>query len=171
MQGISYKINPNNPQQLMPYSYKKYENKIYKFDFMVEESSGTLVLLKYYTLFHWLEKQGGGVLVVDELDAHLHPLMVIEFLRYVNQKNSKHVVQVIATIHNTALLDSDILEADQIYLVEKQDHISKIASIADYNLSDEQKKNLERTYLSGQLGAVPDLHAIDIAIADDKNNL
>lgn len=171
IQGISFAVDPNNPRQGMPYSYKEYNNTIHRFELMAEESSGTVIFLKYYSLFHVLEQCGGGVLVIDELDAHFHPLMVIEFLRYVNQKSNKNVVQVIATIHNTALLSRDIMKDDQIYLVEKQNHSSKIASFADYDLSDDQKNDLEKAYLSGVLGAVPDLHAIDISIADDKNNI
>lgn len=171
IQGLSYEINLSNPQQVRPYSYKRYHNKLYRFELMAEESAGTIGFLKYYALFHSLEKHGGGVLVIDEIDAHFHPLMVIEFLRYVNQKNSKNVVQVIATIHNTALLNREVLKDDQIYLLEKQDQASKLVSLAEYDLSEDQKNDLEKTYLSGVLGAIPDLRAIDIAIADDKNNL
>jgi AAA15 family ATPase/GTPase len=38
-------------------------------------------------VLHLLEQNGGGVLLIDELDAHFHPLLIIELLEYVNNKN------------------------------------------------------------------------------------
>lgn len=142
------------------YSYKNYNGKTYKYDLYNHESSGTKRFACYYGVLHLLEQNGGGVLLIDELDAHFHPLLIIELLEYVNNKNLP--IQIIATLHNTAVLRKSILELDQIHFVEKNDQASEIYSLADFDsITNYEQENLESTYLKGSFGAIPHIDYLD----------
>jgi AAA15 family ATPase/GTPase len=97
----------------------------------------------------------GMVLVVDELDSSLHPLLVrrlVEFFQNpsVNQKGA----QLIFTTHDTSLLDSELFRRDQIWFVEKdRDQASKLFPLSDF--SPRKHEALERGYLIGRYGALP----------------
>jgi AAA15 family ATPase/GTPase len=97
----------------------------------------------------------GMVLVVDELDSSLHPLLVRRLVELfqnpvVNQKGA----QLIFTTHDTSLLDPDLFRRDQIWFVEKdRDQTSKLYPLSDF--SPRKNEALERGYLMGRYGALP----------------
>jgi AAA15 family ATPase/GTPase len=97
----------------------------------------------------------GMVLVVDELDSSLHPLLVRRLVELfqnpvVNQKGA----QLIFTTHDTSLLDPDLFRRDQIWFVEKdRDQASKLYPLSDF--SPRKNEALERGYLMGRYGALP----------------
>jgi AAA15 family ATPase/GTPase len=97
----------------------------------------------------------GMVLVVDELDSSLHPLLVRRLVELfqnpvVNQKGA----QLIFTTHDTSLLDPDLFRRDQIWFVEKdRDQASKLYPLSDF--SPRKNEALERGYLVGRFGALP----------------
>jgi len=68
----------------------------------------------------------------------------------------------IATTHDSNLLDLDLLRQDEIWFVERQeDHSSKVFSL---NLFKQRfDKKIEKDYLLGRYGAIP--------IFEDKNML
>lgn len=97
----------------------------------------------------------GMVLVVDELDSSLHPLLVRRLVELfqnpvVNQKGA----QLIFTTHDTSLLGPDLFRRDQIWFVEKaRDQASKLYPLSDF--SPRKNEALERGYLVGRYGALP----------------
>lgn len=119
-----------------------------------DESMGTRNLL-FLTgpVLDILDK--GMVLVVDELDSSLHPLLVRRLVELfqnpvVNQKGA----QLIFTTHDTSLLDPDLFRRDQIWFVEKdRDQASKLYPLSDF--SPRKNEALERGYLMGRYGALP----------------
>lgn len=124
-----------------------------------EESAGTQELFK--NAGAWLNVfKNGEVLVIDEIDKSLHPLLT-RFLiqRFHSSKLNPHNAQLIFSTHNTHLLDQDLLRRDQIWFVEKDS--SGASSL--YPLTDFKPRNdevLERGYLRGRYGALPVLDEI-----------
>jgi AAA15 family ATPase/GTPase len=119
-----------------------------------EESRGTqrLFLLTFY-LLRILKK--GGVLVLDELDASLHPALARFVVGLFNSANNKNGAQLIFSTHNAGLLDiKEIFRRDQIWFVEKD----KTQATVLYPLTDFNPRKdaaVESGYLSGRYGAIP----------------
>ena len=62
----------------------------------------------------------GTLLVADEMDAHLHPLLTKHLVSLFNSVEfNPNGAQLIFTSHNTNLLDLDVLRRDQIWFTEK----------------------------------------------------
>lgn len=123
-----------------------------------EESSGTKTLCRIADpLFHVLTR--GGLLVVDELEASLHPILgnaIVDMFNCpeVNRNNA----QLIFTTHDTNLLGSALGNAafrrDQVWFTEKdKGGATKLYPLTDYKPRKEE--NLERGYLQGRYGAIP----------------
>ena len=119
-----------------------------------DESMGTRNLL-FLTgpVLDILDK--GMVLVVDELDSSLHPLLVRRLVElFQNPTVNKKGAQLIFTTHDTSLLDPDLFRRDQIWFVEKdRDQASKLYPLSDF--SPRKNEALERGYLMGRYGALP----------------
>ena len=97
----------------------------------------------------------GRVLVVDELDASLHTLLV---RRLVNMFQSptlnRNGAQLIFSTHDTSLLDQTLFRRDQVWFTEKnQAQTTQLYPLTDF--SPRKKEALERGYLAGRYGAVP----------------
>ncbi len=119
-----------------------------------QESSGTRAA--FVLLRHMLEAlQGGGVALIDEFDATLHPHMIEPILRmFSDEKTNPHGAQLICTLQNTHAMS--LLAPAQVLFVEKIDGASGVYR-GDRVDGLKAEHNLERKYLSGALGAVPQL--------------
>lgn len=125
-----------------------------------EESSGTRTLA---TLGFEAQRavEGGGVLVVDEIDASLHPYLSATLISlFRDEKHNPKGAQLVFTSHDAALLGNvlgeEVLRRDHVWFVEKDDR----ARTSLYPLSDfkpRSDENRTRRYLVGRYGAVPDL--------------
>ena len=100
----------------------------------------------------------GKTLIVDELDAKLHPLLTRNIvLLFMDSGRNKHGAQLIFTTHDTNLLDLDIVRRDQIWFAEKD----KVESTDIYSLVEFEEENegnghnLKRDYIQGRYGAIP----------------
>lgn len=119
-----------------------------------EESAGTQVL--FSSAGAWLNVfDNGEVLLFDEIDTSLHPLLT-RFLidRFHSSVTNPRNAQLIFTTHNTSLLDQDLFRRDQIWFVEK----GSLGASKLYPLTDFKPRNdevLERWYLRGRYGALP----------------
>lgn len=98
----------------------------------------------------------GRVLVVDELDTSLHPLVVRELVRMFHcPKANCGQAQLIFTTHDTSLLDApQLLRRDQVWLVDK-DSSQATELVALWEYSPRKNEALERGYLTGRYGGVP----------------
>lgn len=107
----------------------------------------------------------GKILVVDELDGSLHPLLVRRIIEmFHNPELNTKGAQLLFTTHDTSLLDApSLLRRDQIWFTEKStDHATALLPLSEY--SPRKGEALERGYLMGRYGAVPMLDSFSSAI-------
>lgn len=130
------------------------------FPFDEKESSGTRKLFDMSgPIFDTLGK--GSVLVIDELDAKMHPLISQQIIRLFNSTTSNpHNAQLIFTTHDTHLLSTKMLRRDQIWFTEKNDvEQTDLYCLTDIVLPDGTKPrndaNYEKNYIAGRYGAIP----------------
>jgi hypothetical protein len=97
----------------------------------------------------------GYTLVVDELDASMHPILVkslVDLFQHptLNDENA----QLIFNTHDTTLLNADLFRRDQIWFVEKdKTGASHLYPLLDF--SPRKDEALEKGYLQGRYGAIP----------------
>jgi AAA domain, putative AbiEii toxin, Type IV TA system len=136
-------------------------------DFWEQESLGTHAWFAFLgPLFHVLEH--GGVLLADELDSSLHPLLAAEVIRlFQDGEANPHIAQLVFTTHDATLLGPSVaerpLDRDQVWIALK----NTTGESRPYPLTAARKarkdENLERRYLHGHYGGVPRLAHGDIA--------
>lgn len=102
----------------------------------------------------------GRVLIIDELDARLHPLLSMNIARLFNSKASNpRNAQLIFVTHNTNMLNKKIFRRDQILLTKKD---SRLGSTTITTLAAEGARSdeaYEKNYLQGVYDGIPDLPA------------
>lgn len=119
------------------------------------ESEGTKKLIEISgPIFDTLIK--GKVLIVDELDAKLHPLLTRSIvLLFMNAQKNKNGAQLIFATHDVKLLDLDIIRRDQIWFAEKDKvESTDLYSLVEFKESDDNNNILQK-YIEGRFGAVP----------------
>lgn len=129
-----------------------------------DESQGTQKLYALAApLFDILES--GKVLVIDELDRSLHPLLVRQIiLAFSDPVQNCNGAQLLFTTHDTTQLDHTLLRRDQIFFVEKSsDDASVVVPLLEF--SPRKGEALEKGYLSGRYGGVPILanHLVEMS--------
>lgn len=144
--------------------HKKYnaKNKVVgnvEFDMRSQESSGTNKLFNISgPVFNVLNY--GGILVVDELDASLHPLLTLAITRLFNSSEfNRNNAQLIFATHDTNLLYYGNYRRDQIYFVEKNKYgASEMYSLVEYKEEGKtirKDRSFEKDYIEGRYGAIP----------------
>lgn len=122
------------------------------------ESAGTRALLALGGPM-LMTLASGGVLLVDELEESLHPLLAEYILRqFQDPRSNPHRAQLIFNTHNPALLSADLLRRDQVWFSEKgEDGSARLFPLTDYRPT--RRENVVRGYLQGRYGAVPYISA------------
>ena len=130
------------------------------FAFDDQESSGTKKLFDI-SCYIFSVLKFGKVLVIDELDAKMHPLISQQIIAlFNNPKTNPKNAQLIFTTHDTHLLSSKMLRRDQIWFTEKNDvEQTDLYCLTDIVLPDGTKPrndaNYEKNYIAGRYGAIP----------------
>lgn len=103
----------------------------------------------------------GKVLIVDELDAKLHPFLTRKIINLFMDKrvNTKNAQLIFAT-HDTNLLNNQYLRRDQIWFTEKdKSDSSDLYSLVEFRNEDGSKvrndRNIQKDYINGRFGAIP----------------
>ncbi len=124
------------------------------------ESEGTKKLIELSgPIFDTLDE--GKVLVIDELDAKLHPHISHHIIGlFNNPETNPNGAQLIFTTHDTHLLSSRLFRRDQIWFTEKdRKEQTDLYNMMDIVLPDGSKPrndaNYEKNYIAGRYGAVP----------------
>jgi uncharacterized protein len=99
--------------------------------------------------------ENGKLLLIDEFDASLHPLVARFLIRLINDPRvSSKGAQLLLTSHNTTLMDLEILRRDEIWLVQLDDkHASSLLPLL--RSSPRKHELIAKNYLKGRYGAVP----------------
>lgn len=106
----------------------------------------------------------GELLIIDELEARLHPLITCELVKLFQSPvtNPKHA-QLIFTTHDTNLLSNKMFRRDQIWFVEKdRQGASHLYSLAELKVRNDA--SLENDYIQGRYGAIPFLGSIQTVV-------
>jgi len=129
-----------------------------------DESSGTQ---RFFELIGpWIEAVFHGyVVVVDELERSLHPLLVRELVEFFqNPGLSQHQAQLIFATHDTTLLDPELLRRNQVWFTEKDgEGATRLYSLYEYKEHRARKgEAMQKGYLAGRYGAIPVLERFSL---------
>jgi len=101
--------------------------------------------------------QNGSTLVIDELDARLHPHVAAQFVRlFQDPRTNPKGAQLIFNTHDAGLIGPELpfrLRRDQIWITEKLDGATRIFPLSDYKVRSVE--NIEKRYLGGRYGGLP----------------
>jgi AAA15 family ATPase/GTPase len=125
------------------------------------ESSGSIKLLSLGAVVLDALRHG-KTLVLDELEARLHPNLTLKIVSLFNNEstNPKNAQFIFAT-HDTGLLRRADLRRDQISLVNKDRYgISELSTLIEFK-GVRKDSSYEKEYLNGTYSAVPFLDALD----------
>jgi predicted ATPase len=107
--------------------------------------------------------RNGHVLLFDEIDASLHPRLSARFLElFQDPVTNPHGAQLVFTTHDTSLLN--YLNRDEVWLTEKDENgATSLTALAEFGGDKVRRSlNLEKAYLQGRFGAVPELDQITL---------
>lgn len=117
-----------------------------------EESSGTI---RYFSFIQYILNlmDNGGVFIVDELSARLHPILT-KFIVDLYQSKKNKRAQLIFTTHDISLMNRSQFRRDEIAFVDK----NKRGESSIYTLADIRARSdasFSKDYLYGKYGAIP----------------
>lgn len=127
------------------------------------ESEGTQQVISLSgPLFFALKN--GTLLLVDELDVRLHPMLTRSIVKlFMSRNTNPNGAQLICTTHDTNLLDLAYLRRDQIWFTEKdRTESSDLYSLVEFRdgrgVKVRNDRSIEKDYIEGRYGAIPFLH-------------
>ena len=132
---------------------------------LLDESSGTK---KLFGLLPFIAKSllKGTTLVIDELDAKIHPVLLkYLIMTFSNMEKNKKGAQLIFTSHDLSTMNSVVFRRDEIWFVAKGNRQnSKLYSLVEFkNKKGESVRKdakFDKQYLEGKYGADPYLRKI-----------
>lgn len=130
-----------------------------------EESSGTR---KLFGLLPYIAKSlvCGTTLVIDELDAKIHPLLLQHVIEmFTDMTINRHGAQLIFTSHDLSTMNNHVFRRDEIWFVAKgKNQNSKLYSLVEFKdekgVSIRKDAKFDKQYLEGKYGADPYLQRI-----------
>lgn len=144
----------------------------YRID-LKEESGGTVKMFELYQTFSDVFDKG-GVMVVDELNAKLHPLIVRAILlSFASPKDNPRGAQLVCSAHDVWQMSNGPLRRDETWIADKAlDGTSELYSLAEYEDEDggrvRKDRNVMTGYLRGEFGGIPHLAPLVRAGEDDE---
>lgn len=132
---------------------------------LTEESSGTR---KLFGLLPFVASciVNGSTLVIDELDAKIHPLLLKYIIELFSDKEkNRYGAQLIFTSHDLSTMNNDVFRRDEIWFVAKgRSQNSKLYSLVEFKNdkgeSVRKDAKYDKQYLEGKYGADPYLQKI-----------
>ena len=132
---------------------------------LAEESSGTK---KIFGLLPFVANSivNGNTLVIDELDAKIHPVLLKYIIELFSDKEkNRHGSQLIFTSHDLSTMNNEVFRRDEIWFVAKgKSQNSKLYSLVEFKNdkgeSVRKDAKYDKQYLEGKYGADPYLRKI-----------
>jgi hypothetical protein len=116
-----------------------------------QESTGTLRFIAYIqNIINMVDD--GGVFIIDELTARLHPLLT-KLIVDIIQSSSNTKAQFIFTTHDISILNKSQFRRDEIAFVEKNNQEeSSLFTLSDLKVREDA--SFSKDYLQGKYGAI-----------------
>ncbi len=150
---------------------QKTDSKLYGLDADKIESVGTMRLISIMPVII-SALRNGAVLVMDELDASLHPMIVMNLITiFHNDGVNKNGAQLIFNTHNPIYLNHSLLRRDEIKFVErnKESKSGSLYALSDFRAnggaSVRKTSDYMKNYFISRYGAIEDIDFTDI-VAD-----
>jgi hypothetical protein len=129
------------------------------------ESQGTQKFFNLIGLILW-HLDNGGILIADELDTKLHPLLTQRIVQLFNSPlTNPRSAQFVFATHDTNLLSAGLFRRDQIWFTEKDTPgATQLYALTDYKPGGKTVRNdeqLEKNYIAGKYGGIPYLGNFD----------
>ena len=127
------------------------------------ESYGTI---RFINLFPLVIRaiQTGGTLIVDEFDASIHPMALMNIVNaFHNDEINIRQAQLVFNTHNPIFLNSNLFRRDEIKFVERNDttDCSGLYALSDFGTSGEngvrKHEDYMKNYFISQYGAIKDI--------------
>ena len=151
------------PQITMVHQLQTTEGDVKQYPLLLsQESQGTQRF--FSRIGSWIQAlEMGGVLIVDEIEASLHPLLTRHLIETIQDKSvNRNQAQLIFTTHDVGLLDQNLLRRDQIWFAQKDEKTAETEIYALTDFSPRKSENISRGYLQGRYGAIPFIGGSDI---------
>lgn len=154
-EGLRDKIEVPDKENIWTFVHSSESGEAFELD-VVDESLGTI---------YWLETalpaldviSRGGLMIVDELDSSLHPMLVRQLISlFEDPEINRSGAQLAFSSHDLTLLGNfpkPALSMDSAWLCEKTGGVSSVRSIDEFKLPN--TANAEKRYMQGVFGAVP----------------
>lgn len=130
-------------------------DRMEKFDFENDESNGTQRIFALAgPLLDALDN--GNIVVVDELECSMHPLLTRKLLElFQNKEVNKKGAQILFATQDVTLMDSELFRRDQIWLIEKNaNNASELYSLYDFKEKPRKTEVFQKNYLAGRYGGI-----------------
>jgi uncharacterized protein len=125
-----------------------------------EESDGTQRLIELMMIIQESIVSNEKVFVIDEIDRSLHPQLTKKFIELFFRLTNNTKNQLIATTHESELMDLSLLRRDEIWFIERDENYqSRIFSLDQFK--ERYDKKVSKAYLEGRYGAVPVIKSFD----------
>jgi len=132
------------------------------------ESVGTMRLISIMPVVISALKNG-AILVMDELDASLHPMIVMNLISiFHNDEVNSQGAQLVFNTHNPIYLNHNLLRRDEIKFVErdKETKSSSLYALSDFKANGEasvrKTSDYMKNYFINRYGAIEDIDFTDI---------
>lgn len=131
---------------------------------LTEESSGTI---KLFAILQYVAEslQSGATLLIDELDAKIHPVLLKYIIHLFSDQNiNKNGAQLIFTSHDLSTMNSEVFRRDEIWFVakgsEQNASLYSLVEIKNDGVGERKDCKYSKRYLEGKYGADPYLKNI-----------
>jgi len=169
--NFAYVSDPETHTTKLMSVLQKTGSKLYGLDADRVESVGTMRLISIMpVIISALRK--GAVLVMDELDSSLHPMIVMNLITiFHNDEVNTKGAQLLFNTHNPIYLNHNLLRRDEIKFVErdKASKSSSLYALSDFKANGEasvrKTSDYMKNYFVSRYGAIEDIDFTDI-IAD-----
>ena len=120
------------------------------------ESEGTQKITELLGVI-FITLWAGRLLVIDELDAKLHPLLTRAIIQlFTNPEINSYGAQLVFTTHDTNQLHLDYVRRDEIWFTEKSPvEATELYSHIEFKDFDLSSMDITEQYVNGRYGAIP----------------
>ena len=166
IKDISHEIKSDEEVQIRTHHNYQGQKEDKLLDLFKHESEGTKKFFGLTGILCDILKQG-KVLIIDELEAHLHPLLTKKIINLFHSEANKNNAQLIFVTHDTNLLSKEIFRRDQIWFMEKDDNENScLYSLAEFKANVKNgvraTTDFAKNYIDGRYGAIPILSEFNL---------